>query len=240
MGVLKVKYGQRFEESWKEFVEPYLLPHAIAILTVRLGVLLLLTRGPVAALVVVAGSLVSQVLVYRSREQAKENRELRARVGSLEQALTTSNTTFGTMVIRDLGARDGYTDRHAAATATYAADLASEMKLDEARVGRLRMAGLLHNIGLFGLPEDLLLATGKLNSIAQSRLADTRRAVRRRSLRSPSSKRWPPGSGGTTSVPTAGDTQTNCAVPGYRWKPGYSPWRRPTPPWCSTSPAARV
>ncbi len=171
-GVLKVKYGQRFEKSWKEFIEPYLLPHAVAVLTVGLGILILLTRGPVAALVVVAGSLVSQVLVYRSREQAKENRELRARVGSLEQALTTSNTTFGTMVIRDLGARDGYTDRHAAATATYASDLAREMKLDDARVGRLRMAGLLHNIGLFGLPEDLLLATGKLNSIAQSRLAE--------------------------------------------------------------------
>jgi hypothetical protein len=171
-GVLKVKYGQGFEESWKEFVEPYLLPHAIAILTVGLGILVLLTHGPVAALVVVAGSLASQVLLYRSREQAKENRELRARVGSLEEALTTSNTTFGTMVIRDLGARDGYTDRHAAATATYAADLAREMKLDDARVGRLRMAGLLHNIGLFGLPEDLLLATGKLNSIAQSRLAE--------------------------------------------------------------------
>jgi hypothetical protein len=171
-GLLKVKYGQKFEESWKEFIEPYLLPHAVAVLTVGLGTLVLLTYGPVAALVVVSGSLVSQMLVYRSREQAKENRELRARVGSLEQALTTSNTTFGTMVIRDLGARDGYTDRHAAATATYAADLAREMKLDEARVGRLRMAGLLHNIGLFGLPEDLLLATGKLNSIAQSRLVE--------------------------------------------------------------------
>jgi HD domain len=169
-GLLKVKYGQRFEESWKELIEPYLLPHAVAVLTVGLGTLVLLTYGPMAALVMVAGSLVSQVLVYRSREQAKENRELRARVGSLEQALTTSNTTFGTMVIRDLGARDGYTHRHAAATATYAADLAREMKLDEARVGRLRMAGLLHNIGLFGLPEELLLATGKLNSIAQSRL----------------------------------------------------------------------
>jgi hypothetical protein len=171
-GVLKVKYGQRFEESWKELIEPYLLPHAVSVLTVGLGILVLLTYGPVAALVVVAGSLASQVLVYRSREQTKENRELRARVGSLEQALTTSNTTFGTMVIRDLGQRDGYTDRHAAATATYAADLAREMKLDEARVGRLRMAGLLHNIGLFGLPEDLLLATGKLNSIARSRLAE--------------------------------------------------------------------
>jgi HD domain len=172
VGMLRVKYRQTFEEAWKEIIEPYLLPHAVAVLTVGLGILILLTRGPVAALVVVAGSLASQVLVYRSREQVKENSELRARVGSLEQALTTSNTTFGTMVIRDLGARDGYTHRHAAATATYAVDLAREMKLDDARVGRMRMAGLLHNIGLFGLPEDLLLATGKLNSIAQSRLAE--------------------------------------------------------------------
>ena len=172
MGLLHVKYRQTFEEAWKGIIEPFLLPHAVAVLTVGLGILILLTRGPVAALVIVAGSLVSQVLVYRSRERAKENRELRARVESLEQALTTSNTTFGTMVIRDLGARDGYTHRHAAATAMYAADLAREMKLDEARVGRLRMAGLLHNIGLFGLPEDLLLETGKLNSIAQSRLAE--------------------------------------------------------------------
>jgi HD-GYP domain-containing protein (c-di-GMP phosphodiesterase class II) len=34
------------------------------------------------------------------------------------------------------------------------------------------MAGLLHNVGLFGLPEDLLLVTGRPNSIAQSRLAE--------------------------------------------------------------------
>jgi len=170
--LLRVKYGRAPGETWKEDLEPYLLPDALNTLTAGLGVLALLAYGSLAALVVVAGSLASQVLVYRSREQAKENRELRARVGSLEQALTASNTTFGTMVIRDLGARDGYTDRHAAATATYAADLAREMKLDDARVGRLRMAGLLHNIGLFGLPEDLLLATGKLNSIAQSRLTE--------------------------------------------------------------------
>jgi HD domain len=170
--LLKIKYSQKLGETWKEDLEPYLVPDALNVLTAGLGVLALLAYGSLAALVVVAGSIGSQVLVYRLREQVKENRELRVRVGSLEQALTTSNTTFGTMVIRDLGRRDGYTHRHAAATATYAADLAREMKLDEARVGRLRMAGLLHNIGLFGLPEDLLLATGKLNSIAQSRLAE--------------------------------------------------------------------
>jgi hypothetical protein len=172
VGLLKVKYRQRLEEIWEGLIQPYLLPHAIAILTVSLGVLVLLAYSPVAALVMISGSIASQALVHRSRERVRENRELRVRVESLERALTTSNMTFGTMIIQDLGHRDGYTHRHAAATAVYAADLGHEMKLDDARVGRFRIAGLLHNIGMFGLPEELLLATGKLNSIAQSRLAE--------------------------------------------------------------------
>jgi HD-GYP domain-containing protein (c-di-GMP phosphodiesterase class II) len=44
------------------------------------------------------------------------------------------------------------------------------MKLDDTHVERLRMAGLLHNIGLFGLPDEMLLATGRPNSIARSHL----------------------------------------------------------------------
>jgi HD-GYP domain-containing protein (c-di-GMP phosphodiesterase class II) len=142
----------------------------VNILIAGLAVLTLVVYGPPAAVVVVAGSIGSLALMYRSREQVKENEELRARVGSLEEALATSNTVFGTMIIRDLGQKDGYTHRHAAATATYAADLAREMKLDDTHVERLRVAGLLHNIGLFGLPHEMLLATGRLNSIAKSRL----------------------------------------------------------------------
>ncbi len=168
--LLRVKHGQALSETWKEMVQPYLLPEAINILTAGLAVLALVADGPIAAVVVAAGSIGSLALMYRSRDQVKENHELRARVESLEEALATSNTVFGTMIIRDLGQRDGYTHRHAAATATYAADLAREMKLDDTHVQKMRMAGLLHNIGLFGLPEDLLVATGRLNSIAKSRL----------------------------------------------------------------------
>jgi HD domain-containing protein len=172
-GVLfKVKYGQPFRETWKEIIQPYLVSDVTNVLTAGVGVLALKVYGPVAAIVVVAGSIGSQVLVYRSRERVEENQKLQERVQSLEKALATSNTTFGTIIIQDLGRKDGYTHRHAAATAVYAADLAREMKLDEVRVGQLRMAGLLHNIGLFGLPEELLLTTGKLNSIAQSQLAE--------------------------------------------------------------------
>jgi HD-GYP domain-containing protein (c-di-GMP phosphodiesterase class II) len=168
--LLKVKYNQAFHETWRETIQPYLLSEALNVLTAGLGVVAFVTYGPVVAIVVVVGSIGSLALAYRSREQVRENRELRARVVSLEEALATSNMTFGTMIIRDLGQRDGYTYRHAAATATYAADLAREMKLDDTHVERLRMAGLLHNIGLFGLPDEVLLATGRPNSIARSHL----------------------------------------------------------------------
>lgn len=170
MIVARIKYDQAFHLSWKEIMQPYLLSDATNVVTSGLGVLALVEYGPVAAVVVIAGSVASQALVYRSREQVKENRELRTRVESLEEALATSNTSFGTMIVRNLGRKDGYTHRHAAATATYAADLAREMKMDDTRAERLRMAGLLHNVGLFGMPEDLLVATGRPNSIAKSRL----------------------------------------------------------------------
>ena len=168
--LLKVKYNQPFHETWRETIQPYLLSEALNVLTAGLGVVAFVTNGPVVAVVVVVGSVGSLALAYRSREQVKENGELRARVESLEEALANSNTAFGTMIIRDLGQRDGYTHRHAAATATYAADLAREMKLDDTHVERLRMAGLLHNIGLFGLPDEMLLATGSPNSIARRHL----------------------------------------------------------------------
>jgi hypothetical protein len=171
-GLAKIKYRQGFGKTWKEIIEPYLFSDALNVLTAGLGVFALLEYGTVAALVVVAGSIGSQALVYSSREQVKENDELRTRVGSLEEALATSNMTFGAMMIQELGRKDGYTHRHAAATAVYAADLAREMKLGDTHAEQLRMAGLLHNIGLFGLPEELLRATGKLNSIAQSQLAE--------------------------------------------------------------------
>jgi HD-GYP domain-containing protein (c-di-GMP phosphodiesterase class II) len=172
VGLRRIKFNQALHETWKETVQPYLLPETISVLTAGAGALALVQYGPLAALIVVAGAVASEALVYRSREQIKENDDLRARVGSLEEALATSNTAFGTMIIQDLGRRDGYTHRHAAATSVYAADLAREMKLDDTRAERLRMVGLLHNIGLFGMPEELLLTTGKLNSVAQHHLAE--------------------------------------------------------------------
>ncbi|WP_162924600.1 HD-GYP domain-containing protein [Rubrobacter indicoceani] len=135
-----------------------------------LGILALIVYGPVAAIVVVIGAVSSQILVYRTRENVRENAKLRSRIASLEESLALSNLTFGAMVIEDLGRQDGYTHLHAAATAVYAADIAGELDLKPADVAKLRMAGLLHNIGMFGLPNELLRTSGNLNSIAKARI----------------------------------------------------------------------
>lgn len=169
--LLRIKYDQGFKETWKHTFEPYLLSVVVNILTAGLGVLALLSYGPVAAVVAIAGSVVSQVIVYRSRDRVAENLELKERISALEESLKVSNLAFGTMMIEDIGRRDGYTHLHAAATSVYAADIAVELDMEE-KAERLRMAGLLHNIGLFEVPEELLTASGQLNSIAKGKLSE--------------------------------------------------------------------
>ena len=66
-GLLKVKYRQELRKTWEEDVEPFLASDAVNVITVGLGVLAMLAYGPVAALIVVAGSVGSQILAYRSR-----------------------------------------------------------------------------------------------------------------------------------------------------------------------------
>ena len=166
--LLKIKYGRSLRETWREDMSPYLLSDALNALTAGFGVLALIVYGPVVALVAVGGAIGSQVIVYRSRDQLRENRDLKKRILSLEESLTNSNLTFGTMIIQDLGRRDGQTHRHAVATSAYAADIAREMQLEETTAERLRMAGMLHNIGMFSLPEEIISATGRLNSLARN------------------------------------------------------------------------
>lgn len=168
--LLKIKYGRSLRETWREDMSPYLLSDALNALTAGFGVLALIVYGPVAALVAVGGAIGSQVIVYRSRDQLRENRELRKRILSLEESLTNSNLTFGTMIIQDLGRRDGRTHHHAVTTSVYASDIAREMQLEETTAERLRMAGMLHNIGMFSLPEEIVSATGRLNSLARNEM----------------------------------------------------------------------
>ncbi|MEK7817269.1 MAG: HD domain-containing phosphohydrolase, partial [Actinomycetota bacterium] len=57
-----------------------------------------------------------------------------------------------------------YEQEHAESVARLAADIASEMKLDKNDIHRIRIAGLLHDIGLVSIPEDVINKRGSLNA----------------------------------------------------------------------------
>jgi diguanylate cyclase (GGDEF)-like protein/putative nucleotidyltransferase with HDIG domain len=60
--------------------------------------------------------------------------------------------------------KDRYTKRHSEDVATYAAFLARQLGLDEAMIDTIRTAGLLHDLGKIGVPDDILRKPGKLTA----------------------------------------------------------------------------
>ena len=63
--------------------------------------------------------------------------------------------------------KDRYTKRHSEEVAAYALFLARQLDLDESVLEAIRTAGLLHDIGKIGTPDDILRKPGKLTAREQ-------------------------------------------------------------------------
>jgi len=61
-----------------------------------------------------------------------------------------------------IDARDPYMYGHSMQVSNYAVALANELKLDEEEIKRIRVAGLLHDIGKISIPETILFKPGRL------------------------------------------------------------------------------
>ncbi len=59
--------------------------------------------------------------------------------------------------------RDSGTARHSRAVGRYAAMMARELELDKARVHRIRLAGMLHDVGKIGISDNVLNKPGALD-----------------------------------------------------------------------------
>lgn len=68
--------------------------------------------------------------------------------------------------------RGSYSQRHAESVARLAAGIASRMGLSDDEAHRLRVAGLLHDIGLVSVPEDIINKTGRLEPEEWSRIKE--------------------------------------------------------------------
>ena len=61
-----------------------------------------------------------------------------------------------------LDLKDDYTAQHSAAVAQWATDIAKAMRLTEQQVNLTHLAGLLHDVGKIGVPDELLKSPDKL------------------------------------------------------------------------------
>nr|WP_155935436.1 HD-GYP domain-containing protein [Pseudodesulfovibrio alkaliphilus] len=116
---------------------------------------------------VAAGNYSNDIMELTGPDYPPEVRELAEAVGlmmvriearefHLEQLMATIRTnSLGavTAVVNALGARDAYTEGHGERVAVYAERLARRLGLDEEEVERVRVAGMLHDIGKIGFSD---------------------------------------------------------------------------------------
>jgi HD-GYP domain-containing protein (c-di-GMP phosphodiesterase class II) len=92
----------------------------------------------------------------------QEQRQLASQLADANADLEKANLSFATALITTLDARDRYTAGHSAAVAIYARDIAIRMSLSEEKIGKVHLAGLVHDIGKVGLSAGLLEKPGAL------------------------------------------------------------------------------
>jgi putative nucleotidyltransferase with HDIG domain len=111
-----------------------------------------------------------------SRDRAEELEQRSQQLGALQVGVLAT-------LIQTLALRDKMTARHSAAVARYTKSIAQELGLDEEQQDLAHTAGLLHDIGKFIFPDNILFADRKLTEadweIVKKHPAQGARLVRR-------------------------------------------------------------
>lgn len=171
--LMRLKYGFSGREILAEFVVPALPSDALAIATTLATALAMVFYGLLAALILLCGAALSLCAAKLMTESRKRALRLRAENEALREALRDTNLNVASRLVGGLGRRDGYAAAHAAASAVYAGDIASEIYLDEGRSREVRLAALLMDVGLLWVPDEVLrVPPEKLNSLGRMHLEE--------------------------------------------------------------------
>lgn len=166
-GLIRLKYGTQVVHTLRESFLPLVPSDVMAMLSALGTAYALVVFGPAMALVLFLGTTGALVSLYLIHGRQKENEALKAERASL----LDSNLVFASRLVESLGMKDGYTARHAAASAVYATDVATELGLESSNLEKLKVAALLQNVGLVSVPDEVLLTPpAKLNSVGKASL----------------------------------------------------------------------
>ena len=136
--------------------------------------------------------------------------------------------TLATALARASTRKDSYTRSHCETVAELCVLIASELGLDTERVARIRIAGLLHDVGKIGISDAILQKPAALTAEEAADHARRTRISARTSSRRPSCTRRPGGSSTTTSASTAAATPTASRAATSRSSRASSWWRTPS------------
>lgn len=162
--LLRIKYGTPVAELLREVHVTPLPSNFAAILTALGAAYALVAFSPAAALVLLCGTVGALASLYHLRQSRQEIEALGVEVELLKAenlGALSSALTFAAHLVEAVERKDGYTARHAAASALYAADVAKDIGLESARIDKLRVAALLQNVGFVSVPDEVLLTPPK-------------------------------------------------------------------------------
>lgn len=169
--LMRLKYGFSTREIANEIVVPALPSDALTIAATLATSLTVVYFRPLAAITILAGTVLSLAAVNIVRDNHKKALRLASENEALKEALRDSNLEIASRLVGRLGQRDGYAAAHAAASAVYAADIARDSGLDEGRSREVRLAALLMDVGLLWVPDDVLMVPAeRLNSLGRMHL----------------------------------------------------------------------
>jgi putative nucleotidyltransferase with HDIG domain len=106
-----------------------------------------------------------KLYMAKSKELRKRNDDLETLNRTLELTnvkLEGSHMSLITALVGALEAKDSYTQGHSAATMEHAVALAQRFGLPDEDLATVRLAGLFHDVGKIGVPEQILTKQGAL------------------------------------------------------------------------------
>lgn len=161
-GLAYFKYDAPFFQTLRDSFLP-LIPSDIAAVLAALGTAYVMVAfGPAAALVLFAGAAAALISLHLIHKYQRESGDLKKENADL----LASSVAFAAGIVEAVGAKDGYTARLAAASSVFAGDVGREFGLPEESVEKLRVAALLQDVGMAGVPDEALMAPpDKLNSV---------------------------------------------------------------------------
>jgi diguanylate cyclase (GGDEF)-like protein/putative nucleotidyltransferase with HDIG domain len=155
--------AERLRHAVRDAFAPEQVP-----LTVSFGVAAYPNHGATGDQLLVAADQALYVAKELGRDRTAIYRpEVTAQMLSMkDRALMRADGYLSAMLVlaEAVDLRDGGSPTHSETVGRYAEMIAAELGLDDERVERVKLAGILHDIGKVGVPDDVLQKAGPLDS----------------------------------------------------------------------------